>query len=204
MSPFEVRYGRECKILINWNNLEDKLVLGPKMLANMEQVVKKFRQNLKVAQVRQKVYVDKKKTYREFQVGDHVYLRVKPRKSTLHWGGCAKLAPYYCGPFQILERIKPVAYKLALPGHIQVHYVFHVSLLKKYMYDPRHVIDWHNVQVEPDKEMLLEPLRILEQREMMLQRRDITQVKVQWKYFSPKEAIWEDEKFMRRAYPELF
>lgn len=75
------------------------------------------------------------------------YLMDKPRKSTLQWKGCAKLAPWYYGPFQILELIRLVPYKLALPGHISVHNVFHVSLLKKYAYNPQHIITWENIQV---------------------------------------------------------
>ena len=63
-------------------------------------------------------------------MGDHVYVRIKPKKITLRWTSCAKLAPRFCGPFQILGRVGPVVYHLALPSHIQVQIVFHVSILK--------------------------------------------------------------------------
>lgn len=69
------------------------MILGPKMLAEVEQEVRKAWHNLKVAQDRQKIYVDKKRTYKEFQVEDHVYIRIKPKKITLQWGSCTKLAP---------------------------------------------------------------------------------------------------------------
>jgi hypothetical protein len=102
-----------------------------------------IKQNLKAAQDRQKSYVDKNRTHREFKVGDHVFLKVKTNRSSLKMGSCAKLATRYCGPFEILERIGPVAYMLALPASMNVHNVFHVSLLKKYIPDANHVIDWN-------------------------------------------------------------
>ena len=71
---------------------------------------------------------------REFSVGDHVYLRVRARKSFLKLGICAKLSPRYCG-FEVLERIGLVAYRNALPTSTRAHNVFHVSLLKKYVHD---------------------------------------------------------------------
>jgi len=81
--------------------------------------------------------------HKEFKVGDHVYLRVKPKKRSLKLGGCAKLAPRFCGPFKVLDRIGHVAYRIALPAHMKSHNVFHISLLKKYVHDPIHVIDWN-------------------------------------------------------------
>ena len=80
--------------------------------------------------------------HRYFSVGDHVYLRVRARKSSLNLGSCAKLSPRYCGPFEVLERIELVAYLLAFPTRTRAHNFFHVSLLKRYVHDPNHVINW--------------------------------------------------------------
>eukprot|EP00253_Pinus_taeda_P020913 PITA_20913 len=183
MSPFEVLYGRKCRTPSSWGGPEDKLVLGPEMLKEMEQMVKKVQANLKVAQDRQKSYANQKRNFKEFQVGEHVYVRIRAKKSTLQWSGCTKLAPRFCGSFQILARIGPVAYQLALPNHIRVHNVFHVSILKKYIYDPKHIISWQDIQVEPEGEFLVEPVSILDQRRVMLRKRAIIQVKVQWQHF---------------------
>ena len=76
-------------------------------------------------------------------VGDKVFLRVRPHKSPIHFGKGSKLAPRFVGPFEILERIGPVAYRLALPPSLsRNHNVFHVSVLRKYVYDESHIIDW--------------------------------------------------------------
>jgi hypothetical protein len=77
----------------------------------------------------------------EFKVGEHVLLKVKPKKISLKLGSCTKMVARFCGPFEILYRIGPVSYMLALPTSMNVHNVFHVSLLKKYVHDPNHVID---------------------------------------------------------------
>ena len=80
------------------------------MLQEMENMVKKVQQNLKEAQERQKSYEDKERRHLEFQVIDHVYLKVKAQKISLKLGKCAKLESRFCGPFEILARIGPVAY----------------------------------------------------------------------------------------------
>jgi hypothetical protein len=178
MSPLEVLYGRSCNTPVSWSNIVNRVTIGPDMLKEMEQQVTHIKQNLKVAQNRQKSYTDRKRTLREFKMGDHVYLRVRPRKSSLRMGACAKLAPQYCGPFEFLDRVGPVAYRLALPPMVKAHNVFHVSLLKRYVHDCNHIIDWSVIQVEPEGEFLPEPQCILDKKETPLRNRTIAQVKV--------------------------
>ena len=101
----------------------------------------------------------------EFSVGDHVYLRVKVKKISLKLGSCAKLSPRYYGLFELLERIGPIAYRLALPASTRSYNVFHV---KKYVHDPNHVINWDVIQMEPEGAFQIEPMRILDRKVTML------------------------------------
>ena len=141
---------------------------------------------------------------KEFSVWDHVYLRVRATKSSLKLGNCSKLSPRYCGSFEVLERIGPVAYRLAFPASTRAHNVFHVSLLKKYVHDPNNVIDWDVIQVEPEGEFQTEPLCILDKKVTLLRNRAIRQGKMQWKHFGLDEATWDLEDSMKEAYPFLF
>ena len=93
----------------------DRLVLGPELLKEMEKIVKQVQSNLKIAQDLEYL----KRTPKEFQVGEHVFIKVRPKKSSLRLGSCAKLAPRYYGPFEILSRIGQVAYQLALPPNLK-------------------------------------------------------------------------------------
>ena len=141
---------------------------------------------------------------REFSIGDHVYLRVREMKSSLNLRGCANLSPRYCGPFEVLERIGPISYRLVFIVSTRAHNVFHVYLLKKYVHDPNHVIDWDMIQVEPEGEFQTEPLRILDRKVVVLGNQAIRQVKVQWKHYGPEEATWELEDAMRLAHSFFF
>jgi hypothetical protein len=76
-------------------------------------------------------------------VGEHVFLKVKAKISLIRLGCCPKLVVRYCGTFEILENIGPFAYMIAFPSSVGVHNVFYVSLLKKYVPDPNHIIDWN-------------------------------------------------------------
>ena len=116
---------------MSWGNLEERLDLGPDMLAQMEDMVQQIKQNLKMTQNMHKIYADRKQTAKEYKVGEHVFLRVKPNKRKLRTRLYAKLAPRHMGPFEILARIRPAGYQLALPPYIRIHDVFHISLLKK-------------------------------------------------------------------------
>jgi hypothetical protein len=92
----------------------------------MEDWMARIKQNLKASQDRQKSYVDRNRVFRYFKVGEHVFLEVKAKRSLLILGSCPKLATRYCGPFEILKKIGPVAYMLALIASMRVHNVFHV------------------------------------------------------------------------------
>jgi hypothetical protein len=164
MSPFEALYGRKCNTRVRWDNPADRAVIGPDLLRKMEEEMIKIKQNLKVFQDRQKSYVDKGRTHREFKVGDHVFLKVKANRSSLKLGNCSKLAAHYCGPFEIPNRIGLVAYMIALPASMSVHNVFYVSLLKKYIHVINHVIDWNVIQVEQEGSFHVHPVRILDRK----------------------------------------
>ena len=133
-----------------------------------------------------------------------MFLKLRVKKSSLRLGNCKKLAAIFCGPFEVLSRIGLVAYELALPPSMKVHNVFHVSLLKKYVHDPNHLVDWLVIQVEPEGGFQVQPFGILDKKVKMLQNRAIRQVKVQSRHFSPKDATWELEDEMRKAFPHLF
>jgi hypothetical protein len=137
-------------------------------------------------------------------VGDHVFLKVKTNRSSLKLGSCTKLAARFCGPFEILERIGPVAYKIALPASMTIQNVFHVSLLKKYILDANHVIDWNVIQVEPEGVLQVNHVHILDRKNKQLQNRAIGLVKVQWTWYGPEDVTWEHEDVMRVEYPHLF
>jgi hypothetical protein len=137
-------------------------VVGLELLKEMEEKMLKIKQNLKATRDRQKRYDDKNRTHQEFKVGDHVFLKVKTNRSSLKLGNCTKLAARFCGPFEILERIGPVAYMHALSASMSVHNVFHASFLKKYIPDANHVIDWNVIQVEQESVLQVHPMCILD------------------------------------------
>ena len=119
-------------------------------------------------------------------------------------GRFGKLAPSFYGPFEIMAKRGPITYELALYSHIRVHNVFHASLLKKYVYDTKHVVYWSLLQVEPIGEFSPEPIHILDKREVHLRKCTVVQLKMQWKQFEADEATWENEATMRNGYPTFF
>jgi hypothetical protein len=143
MSLFEALYGRKCKTHVSWDNPVDIAVVGTGFLKEMEEQMEKIKQNLKVSQDRKKSYADKSKNFRDFKVGEHVFLKLKEKRSSIRLGSCLKLAARYCGPFEILEKIGPTSYMLDFPASMRVHNEFHVPLLNKYVPDPKHIIDWN-------------------------------------------------------------
>eukprot|EP00253_Pinus_taeda_P015377 PITA_15377 len=110
MSPFEALYGQSCNTPISWSDPVNRVLIALDMLADIEQKMQEIKKNLEVAQDRQKSYAYQNRLFNEFQVGEQVYLHIKPKKRSLWIGSCDKLAPWLCGPFNIIERIGPVSY----------------------------------------------------------------------------------------------
>ena len=136
MAPFEALYGRKCRSPIGWFEISDYQLLGPDIVQDAKTKVKLIRERLVTAQSRQKSYADNRRRELEFEVDDHVFLKVSPFKGVMRFGKKGKLSPRYIGPFQILKRKGAVAYELALPPNLdKIHPVFHVSMLRK-CHDP--------------------------------------------------------------------
>ena len=123
----------------------------------------------------------------------------------MRFGKKGKLSPRYIGPFEILERIGKIAYKLALPSELaSVHNVFHVSMLKKYVPDPSHVLSQEPIEVQTDLTYEERPVQILDREEKVLRNKTIFMVKVLWWNHNIEEATWELEDTIRKNYPNLF
>ena len=134
-----------------------------------------------------------------------MFIRVSPIRGVLRFGRKGKLNPRYIGPYEILEQVGSVAYRVALPpslGH--VHPVFHVSMLRRYLYDPSHVLEPQDIEVDRELSYEVLPERIVDQQIRKLRSKEIASVKVIWWGFSGEEATWEAEEAMRSRYPYLF
>ena len=131
-------------------------------------------------------------------------LKVSPWKGVMRFGKKGKLSPRFIGPFEIL-RIGPLAYELALPPILQqVHNMFHVSMLRKYHADARHVIEYEHVDLQPDLTYIEQPIRIMDQKEQVLRTKTVKLVRSLWRNQNVEESTWELEDTMRNRYPHLF
>jgi hypothetical protein len=127
MSPFEALYGR-CQTPLMWSNVGEKTLEGPAFIKETEEKVALIRKRLLEAQSRQKSYADNRRRELSFKEGDFVYLKVSPMRGVKRFQAKGKLAPRFVGPYPIIGRIGPVAYRLQLPESMSdIHNVFHVS-----------------------------------------------------------------------------
>ena len=142
MAPYEALYGRPCRSPLCWTEVRESSITGPNMVRDTSEKVSLIRQRLLRAQSRQKSYANARRRPLEFEVGDHVFLKVIPKREMVRFSKREKLSPRFIGLFEILERVGTVAYQLALPPSMSgVHEVFHVPMLRKYTPDPAHVVD---------------------------------------------------------------
>ena len=134
-----------------------------------------------------------------------MFLKIVPQKGIKRMGKHGKLIPRFTGPFEVLERVGPVAYRLDLPSNLTgIHNVFHVSQLRKYHSDPSHVVNYNDLPIQSDLSYIEQPVRIIDYQTRELRNKKIPQVKVLWRNQKFEEATWEREDEMRRKYPYLF
>ena len=141
----------------------------------------------------------------EFEIEDRVFLKLSPWKGVVRFEKQGKLNPRYIGPFEIVERIGPVAYRLDLSKEFsRVHNVFHISMLRKYIPDPSHVLDTSEIELRDDLSYEEQPVQILGKEEKELRNKTISLVKVLWRNHLVEEATWKRKDQMRSQYPHLF
>ncbi|KAL0540334.1 hypothetical protein IC582_024569 [Cucumis melo] len=205
MAPFEALYGRCCRSPVCWGEVGEQRLMGPELVQSTNEAIQKIRSRILTAQSRQKSYADVRRKDLEFEIGDKVFLKVAPMKGVLRFERKGKLSPRFVGPFEILERIGPVAYRLALPPSLStVHDVFHVSMLRKYVPDPSHVVDYEPLEIDENLNYVEQPVEVLAREVKTLRNKQIPLVKVLWRSHRVEEATWEREDDMRSRYPELF
>ena len=137
-------------------------------------------------------------------MGEKVFLKVSPWKGLMRFGRKGKLAPRYIGPYDIIGKVGPVAYALALSTELdRIHNVFHVSLLKKYHVDPSHIVQPEEVELEEDLSYQEVPVQIVDSQVRSLRNKQIPMLKVVWRNQESESATWETEASMREKYPEL-
>ena len=204
MAPYEALYGRPCRSPLGWTEVEESSITGPDLIRDTSEKVSLIQQRLLMAQSRQKNYTDVRHRPLEFEVGNHVFLKVMPKREVVGFGKRRKLSSRFIGPFEILKRIGIVAYRLALPPSMSgVHEVFHVLMLQKYTPDPAHVVDWGEIEVDTYGTFEEGPVCILDSRDQVLRRKTVRLVTVLWRHCGVEELTWDREDTMRATYPFL-
>ena len=189
MAPFEALYGRKCRTLVCWDEVGERRLIGPELVQITLDKIQIVRDRLKIARDRQKSYADKRRRDLQFNVGNRVFLKVSPWKGVLRFGRRGKLRPRYIGQYEIIARVGAVAYRLDLPPELsKVHNVFHVSMLRKYIPDPSHVLRDQLVELKDNLTYKEQPLQIVDRREQIWMNKVIPLVKVLWGNHGIKEA----------------
>lgn len=183
MAQYGALYGRSCKSPVNWNEIGEKRVLGSDFIKETNENINFIQEQLKIAQNRQKSYADNRGRDLDFQVSDHVFLKVFPFKGVMQFGKKRKLSPRFIEPFEILQKVGAVAYRLALPPNLYgMHDVSHVPMLRKYQPDPSHVIRHERIKLIDNYTYIEKAVQILDRKEQVLHTKKIPLVKVQGKH----------------------
>ncbi|GKF60772.1 putative reverse transcriptase domain-containing protein [Tanacetum coccineum] len=148
-APFEAFYSRKCHSPIMWAEFGEGQLIGPELVQETTEKISQIKDRLKAARDRQKSYADKRRKPLEFSVSDYVLLKVLPWKGVVRFGKKGKVAPRFVRPFEIIEKVGHVAYRLDLTEELNgVHDTFHVSNLKKCLADPTQKVPLDEIRVD--------------------------------------------------------
>jgi hypothetical protein len=206
-SPFEALYGykppQNQEIALPCDVSPDTEVT----LEEQDNMLKSLKENLQQAQNRIKKYADMKRTERQFNVGDMVYLKMQPyRETALGLRNSLKLSSKYYGPFRVMKKVGQVSYQLQLPEGTLLHDVFHVNQLKKHL-GPKAVPNSTLPLVTDDGKIKVAPRAVLQYRQIPRRAGSydipVAQWLVHWENLSPEEATWEDASFVQATFPSF-
>lgn len=182
MTPFEALYGKSCRTPLCWSEVGERVLVGLKIVEETTQNIQVIKANLKAAQDRQKSIANRHSTDRVYKVGDWVFLKLSLWKGVVRFGKKGKLSPKYIRPYQIIEQVGEVAYRLVLPSELaKVPNVFHVSMLRKYVSDPSHIIHPQPLEINLDLTYDKVPVTILDWKDKVLTNKTVRMVKVLWR-----------------------
>ena len=188
-------YGRKCRTPLCWIELREKKIIGLDFIQETEEQVKMIRERLKVATDKQKSYADMRRKDIRYEIGEKMFLKVSPWKKVMRFGKKGKLSPRFIGPYEVIEKAGPMAYKLALPLELEkIHNVFHVLILRRYRLDASHVVSSKTIELRPDLTYEKEAVEILTREVKELRKKRIPLVKVLWRNQKTGEAMWESEE----------
>ncbi|PNX95310.1 hypothetical protein L195_g018500 [Trifolium pratense] len=202
-TPFEVVYGRQAPNIVRFSSNETKVAAVALELTERDEALNQLKLHLQKAQAQMMAYANKKRRDLCFDIGEWVFLKLRPhRQHSVVKRINQKLAARFFGPFQILAKVGPVAYKLQLPASSKIHPVFHVSLLKKA------VGEYHQQgelpkDLEMDDAMEVYPEQVVGARVIMKEGVAVHQSLIKWKGKSLDDVTWEDVEFLRSQFPEF-
>ncbi|GKA09480.1 putative reverse transcriptase domain-containing protein [Tanacetum coccineum] len=204
-APFEVLYRKQCRTPIAWAKVGESQQIRPEIVQETTDKIVHIKERLKTARDCQKSYADNRRKPLEFSVGDKVLLKVSPWKGVVHFGKRSKLSPRYVGPFEVVERVGPVAYRLRLPQElVGIHDTFHVSNLKKCLANVNLYVPLKEIKIDDKLRFVEDSIEIIDREVKKLKRSWIPIVKVCWNSRRGPEFTWEREDEMKRKYPQLF
>nr|XP_009757396.1 PREDICTED: uncharacterized protein LOC104210243 [Nicotiana sylvestris] len=205
MAPYETLYGRQCHSPVGLFEPGEAKLLGTDLVQGALEKAKLIQDRLHTTQSRHKSYVDQKVRDIAFIVGERALLQFSPMKGVMRFGKKGNLSRRYIRPFEILERIGEVAYKLPLPLSLSaVHSVFHISMLGMHYGDPSILLDYRKVQLDEDLTYIEDPMAILDCLVQKLRSKRIVSVKVQWRGHPVEKATWDTKQDMQTRHSHIF